>query len=73
MICSVAHPKYGFGKVLELSYDIEGNLLAFVRWAGSHRTGIAGGWYDLANEHFTIEGAVQLAQAVRELENNGYG
>ena len=63
-ICFVAHPDLGRGRVEQATTDHDGAVLCFVRWIG-RSTGIAGGWYDLADPSFTVEGAAALAAAVR--------
>jgi hypothetical protein len=63
-ICFVVHPELGRGRVEQVTTDADGELLCFVRWIG-RSTGVAGGWYDLADERFTIEGAAKLAAAAR--------
>ena len=55
---TVFHPDYGEGVVSSLGHDIDGNVLALVRWKSG---GCAGGYYDLAEPGWTINGAAELA------------
>lgn len=56
---TVFHPDHGDGVVSSLGYDIDGNVLALVRWKSG---GCSGGYYDIAKPGWTINGTAELVK-----------
>jgi hypothetical protein len=61
----VRHPTYGVGVITGTSRDMDGVDLMFIRWHSTEKHGVAGGWYDIMSDLFTVEDAVALVSAMR--------
>lgn len=45
MTVIIIHPHFGRGTVEEMTLNLDGDVLAFIRWTTSKSRSIAGGWY----------------------------